>query len=119
MSSAPTAYQSRRTVHLPAPTAWPIVLALGTTFLFAGIVMTWAISLLGTILMVCAAIGWFRDVLPRERYEEIAVITEIIKSKARGHRWSAFPLRTRIERSFRREIYLGAGVRGGIAVELR
>ncbi len=27
-----------RTVHLPAPTAWPIVLAFGITLLFAGLV---------------------------------------------------------------------------------
>jgi hypothetical protein len=117
MSSAPqTAYQSRRTVHLPAPTAWPIVLALGTTFLFAGIVMTWAISLLGAILMVCAVIGWFRDVLPRERYEEIAVITEIIKIESSRTQVERLPIADSHRKILPVERYtLGAGVRGGIA----
>ena len=52
-------------IHLPAPTAWPIMLALGTTFLFAGLVTNWAISLLGFILMVRSSVGWFQEVLPR------------------------------------------------------
>ncbi len=33
-TGAPTSH----VVHLPAPTAWPIVLALGITLLFAGLV---------------------------------------------------------------------------------
>ena len=96
MSSAPqTASPSRHTVHLPAPTAWPIVLALGTTFLFAGIVMTWAVSLLGAILIVCAAVGWFHDVMPRERNEDVEVVTGIIEIT------SVSLLRTCTGRSFR------------------
>ena len=117
MSSAPQAdYESRQTVHLPAPTAWPIVLALGTTFLFAGIVMTWAVSVLGLILIVCAAIGWFRDVLPRERNEEIAVITEIVKIESSRTQVERLPVAESHRKILPVERYtLGAGVRGGIA----
>ena len=43
------------TVELPAPTAWPIVLAFGLTLLFAGLVTSPAVSLLGAILAVAAA----------------------------------------------------------------
>ncbi|HEY5212603.1 MAG TPA: hypothetical protein VIJ38_06240 [Acidobacteriaceae bacterium] len=117
MNSAPqTAYPSKHTVHLPAPTAWPIVLALGTTFLFAGIVMTWAVSLLGVVLMVCAAIGWSRDVLPRERIEEIEVITEIIKIESSRTQVERLPVAESHRKILPVERYtLGAGVRGGIA----
>jgi hypothetical protein len=117
MSSDPqTAYPSRHTVHLPAPTAWPIVLALGTTFLFAGIVMTWAVSLLGAILMLCAAIGWFRNVMPRERNEDVAVITEIIEIKSSRTQVERLPVADSHRKILPVERYtLGAGVRGGIA----
>ena len=37
---------------VPAPTAWPIVLALGVTLIFAGMVTTTLISILGAILML-------------------------------------------------------------------
>jgi hypothetical protein len=117
MSSAPqTAYPSRHTVHLPAPTAWPIVLALGTTFLFAGIVMTWEVSGLGLILMLCAAIGWFHDVMPRERNEDVAVITEIIEIKSSRTQVERLPVADSHRKILPVERYtLGAGVRGGIA----
>ncbi len=34
-------------VELPAPTAWPIVLAFGLTLVFAGLVTSASVSLLG------------------------------------------------------------------------
>ena len=39
-------------LHLPAPTAWPIVLAFGFTMLAAGLVTDMGISLLGAVLMI-------------------------------------------------------------------
>ena len=66
------------TIHLPAPTAWPIILAFGSTLLFAGLVTSPWISVLGGILMVSGCIGWFRQVLPHEVHEEIPVVVEDI-----------------------------------------
>jgi hypothetical protein len=66
------------TIHLPAPTAWPIVLAFGSTLLFAGLVTSPWISVLGGILMISGAVGWFRQVLPHEVHEEIPVVVEDI-----------------------------------------
>ena len=54
------------TIHLPAPTAWPLVLAFGFTLLCAGLVTNPAISVLGGVLMVFGVVGWFRQVLPHE-----------------------------------------------------
>jgi len=66
------------TIHLPAPTAWPLILAAGFTLLTAGLVTNPAISVLGGILMVCGCVGWFRQVLPHEVHEDIPVVVESI-----------------------------------------
>lgn len=60
-------------IHLPAPTAWPIVLAFGFTMLVAGLVTTAGISILGAVLMLAGCVGWFRQVLPHEQHEEVEV----------------------------------------------
>jgi hypothetical protein len=39
-------------VRLPAPTSWPIVLAFGVALLFAGLVTSASVSLLGAILVI-------------------------------------------------------------------
>ena len=66
------------TVQLPAPTAWPIVLALGIALMFAGMVTHWAISLLGLLLALRAMGGWFFDVLPHEHHVSVPVHAEVI-----------------------------------------
>jgi hypothetical protein len=60
-------------VNLPAPTAWPFVTAFGLTLLAAGLVTQAVISLVGLILAVRGAVGWFRDVLPMEEHELVRV----------------------------------------------
>lgn len=58
-------------IHLPAPTAWPIVLAFGITLVFAGVVTNAIISILGGVLALSGCVGWFRQVLPHEAHEEV------------------------------------------------
>jgi hypothetical protein len=65
-------------VHLPAPTAWPFLLALGLTLVFASFVTNLAIGALGLVLSLVAAIGWFRNVLPHEAHEMVEVEEEFI-----------------------------------------
>ena len=60
-----------RTIAVPAPTAWPIVLAFGTLLIFAGLATSAPVSLLGGVAALAGAIGWFRDVLPREAHESV------------------------------------------------
>src|SRR2546428_13995037 len=57
------------TLAIPAPAAWPIVLAFGTTLLFAGLVTSAPVSVLGAMLMIAAAVGWLRPVLPHKGHE--------------------------------------------------
>src|ERR1700739_1177038 len=65
-------------LHLPAPTAWPFLMALGLTLVFASLVTNAALAVFGGILAVVSVVGWFRDVLPHEAHEEIAVTDEIV-----------------------------------------
>ncbi len=58
-------------IELPAPTAWPMVAALGITLGFAGLVMHVLVTAVGVVLTVAGAIGWFREVLPVERLEGV------------------------------------------------
>ncbi|MFI4920919.1 MAG: cytochrome c oxidase subunit 4, partial [Gammaproteobacteria bacterium] len=55
-------------IRLPAPTVWPLVLALGITLLITGMVTHWVISALGLVLTLRGAWGWAFEVLPQERH---------------------------------------------------
>lgn len=61
-------------IHLPAPTAWPIVLAFGCALAAAGPLTSAFIGILGGILMLAGCIGWFGEVLPHEKHEEVTVV---------------------------------------------
>ena len=71
-------------VVLPEPTAWPVVLAVGLTLLFAAMVTNTIIAYLGGVLVIFGAVGWFRDVLPHEKHEEIPVaVQELVFTSTR------------------------------------
>ncbi len=103
---------------MPAPTAWPIALAFGITLLFAGLVTSAAVSVLGAIVAIAGAVGWFRDVLPHEAHETVAVYAgSAAASRRRGARWSGWRLRRNCSGlCLPLEIYpISAGVKGGLA----
>ncbi len=50
-----------RPEELPSPTYWPFFLALGTVFMFWGILTTWIISGMGLVLFCVALAGWVTD----------------------------------------------------------
>lgn len=60
-------------IELPAPTFWPIVFAFGVTLLFAGLLTYWAVGLVGVIITVRGAIGWWHNVIPVEEHEEVPI----------------------------------------------
>jgi hypothetical protein len=104
-------------IEMPAPTAWPIVLAFGITLLFAGLVTSAAVSIFGGILAAAGAVGWFRDVLPFEAHEMVTVQAEV--PAVTTSRPGVIPIAA--ARELRRaflplEIYpVSAGVKGGLA----
>jgi hypothetical protein len=65
-------------IHLPAPTAWPFLMALGLTLVFASLVTTAGIGWLGAVLTIASIVGWFRDVLPHEAHEDVEVTDEVV-----------------------------------------
>ena len=65
-------------VHLPRPTAWPFLMALGLTLLIGSLVMNAAIGALGLLLTVISAAGWFNNVLPQEKVEELEVSGDVV-----------------------------------------
>src|SRR5438132_6454521 len=110
--------QRSGSIELPAPTAWPIVLAFGLTLVFAGLVTSASVSLLGAILAVAGCVGWFRDVLPHEKHESVPVaekVPAVATSRPEVARvaWMTEELhRARLPL----EIYpISAGIKGGLA----
>jgi hypothetical protein len=101
-------------VELPAPTPWPIVFAFGLALLFAGLVTTEAVSVLGAIAAIAGAVGWFRDVLPHEAHESVPVaepvpaVTTLRREVEAAHELHRAWLPV--------EIYpVSAGIKGGLA----
>jgi hypothetical protein len=64
------------TIEVPAPTAWPFILAFGATLLFAGLVTSMSVSVLGALFALAGCVGWFREVLPHEHEEVVSVLPE-------------------------------------------
>ncbi len=60
-------------IPAPAATAWPLVLAFGFTLIFAGLLTSASVSVLGAVLTVAGCAGWFREVLPSEHEVELPV----------------------------------------------
>ncbi len=66
-------------LHLPAPTPWPIVTALGFTLLVAGILTHYVISIFGFLMLAYGCVKWFQDVLPHEAHEPVDVRVQEIE----------------------------------------
>jgi hypothetical protein len=58
-------------VILPATTIWPFVSAFGITLICAGLVTHPALSVVGLVVALAGAVGWFRNVLPVEQHEAV------------------------------------------------
>ena len=103
-------------IALPAPTPWPVVLALGVTLLGAGYLIHPLLAVIGGAAVLLGCVGWFRDVLPVEQEEIVPVVEQShvapsarrvlpLPAGAQGHRMQ-LPL----------EVYpYSAGVRAGLA----
>jgi hypothetical protein len=107
---------SEEVVQLPAPTAWPIVLALGLTFAFAGLVTNMGISIMGAVLIVCGCVGWFRQVWPHAHHVPVPVKVQKFKFTTLRKKTT----RIEIDETHRARLPVHtpsvlAGVKGGIA----
>jgi hypothetical protein len=104
-------------VRLPAPTAWPITFAFGITLLFAGLLTSASVSILGAILAVAGCIGWFRDVLPHEKEETIKVKAEVTVVSTLRREVERLPAAPHLPRALLplETFPVSAGIKGGLA----
>jgi hypothetical protein len=107
---------SEEVVHLPTPTAWPLVLAVGLTLTFAGLVTNAGISILGAVLIVAGCFGWFGQVWPHAQH--IAVPVRVQKFKFTTVRKKTTHIQIDETHRARLPVHtpsVMAGVKGGIA----
>jgi hypothetical protein len=106
-----------KTVEAPAPTAWPIVFAFGLTLLFAGLVTSGAVSILGAMIAIAGAVGWFRDVLPHEARESLPVTGPVPAVTTFRQEVERVEVARELQRAWLPvEIYpISAGIKGGLA----
>jgi hypothetical protein len=117
-SSIETRQAAPATLQLPAPTAWPIILAFGVTLVFAGLLTSVSVTILGAVLALAGVVGWFRDVLPHEAHETVLVsdkVAPVVTTRPEVARvgW----ITDEVNRSWLPlEIYpVSAGIKGGLA----
>ena len=105
-----------REIEVPAPTAWPLVLAFGCCLLFAGLVTSVSVSFLGAVLSLAGCIGWFREVFPREHEEAVPVIPDDIRITTERRAVERVPVADYHRAWLPVHTYpISAGVKGGVA----
>ncbi|MEO2104448.1 MAG: hypothetical protein ABGZ36_02280, partial [Actinomycetota bacterium] len=107
-------------IDLPASTSTPLYFAIGLALLFAGIVTHVLISIVGAVTAFAGAVGWWREVLPREHEERVPLQPAAERARpvsprpqavehlvaGREHHRLRLPIEVRP---------LAAGLRGGLA----
>jgi hypothetical protein len=103
-------------IQLPAPTAWPMVLALGISLMIAGMVTHWVISLLGLMMALPAIVGWFSQVLPHEHHEYVDVHADVFEITSTRETLAHLPMDERHRKLLPLETFsVMSGIKGGIA----
>src|SRR5258708_15767478 len=111
------ACRTPRAIEVPAPTAWPFILAVGATLLFAGLVTSTSVSVLGAGLTLAGCVGWFRAVFPHAQEETVAVVPEDIRLTTDRRVVDRMPVPGDQVRAWLpvRTYPISAGVKGGLA----
>src|SRR5262245_36525764 len=106
-----------REINVPASTAWPLVLAFGFTLLFAGLLTSLSVTVLGAVLSVTGCVGWFREVFPQPREEPVLVVSEDFQITTSRHIVERVPVAAEQVRAWLpvHTYPVSAGVKGGLA----
>jgi hypothetical protein len=106
-----------RTIEVPAPTAWPFILAFGVALLFAGLVTSMSVSVLGAALALTGCVGWFRAVFPHGQEETVALVPEDIRLTTGRRVVERIPVLPDQLRAWLpvRTYPISSGVKGGLA----
>jgi hypothetical protein len=103
-------------IHLPASTHWPIILAFGCTLAAAGLVTDIGISILGAVFMLAGCVGWFRQVLPHEAHEDIPVVVQPVTIVTKRRVVERIQIHPEHRAHLPIETYpIASGLKGGIA----
>ena len=104
-------------IEVPASTAWPLVLAFGFTLMFAGLLTSASVSVLGAVLGVAGCIGWFREVFPHEHEEKVPIVFEQQRIATERLVVERVPVAPALVRAWLPlETYpVSAGIKGGLA----
>src|ERR1700676_2817909 len=104
-------------IEVPASTAWPLVLAFGFSLVFAGLLTSASVSVLGALLAVAGCVGWFREVFPHEHEEVVRVVPEDLAVATERRVVELLPVTPEHLRAWLPlETYpISAGVKGGLA----
>src|SRR4030095_15407286 len=65
--------ETSNVIEVPAPTPSAFVIAFGLALLAAGLVTSLAVSVVGLVVILFGAVGWFRDVLPVPKEELVTI----------------------------------------------
>ena len=114
---APPSDRTALEIELPAPTAWPIVLAAGVTLMFAGLLTAASVSVLGALLAIAGSVGWFREVLPRAQEIVLTVVPEEVRVSTERRAVERLPVAAEQVRAWLpvHTYPVSAGVKGGWA----
>ena len=106
-----------REIEVPAPTPWPFVLAVGFTLLFAGLLTSVSVSVLGAVLALAGCAGWFKEVFPRQHEEVVPIVPEDLRVSTERPVVERLPIATDQVRAWLpvRTYPISAGVKGGLA----
>src|SRR6266853_1515982 len=104
-------------IEVPAPTAWPFVLAFGFTLMFAGLLTSVSVSVLGAVLAVAGCVGWFREVFPHEHEVVVPLVPEEIRIATERRVVERLPVAADPLRAWLpvHTYPISAGVKGGLA----
>jgi len=104
-------------IEVPAPTAWPFVLAFGFTLMFAGLLTSGSVTILGTVLALAGCVGWFREVFPREHEVIAPVVPEDLSVTTERRVIERLPVAADQLRAWLpvHTYPISAGVKGGLA----
>jgi hypothetical protein len=106
-----------REIEVPAPTPWPFVLAFGFTLMFAGLLTSVSVTILGTVLAVAGSVGWFREVFPHEHEVIVPIVPEGLSVTTERRVVERLPVATDQLRAWLpvHTYPISAGVKGGLA----